>query len=124
MSHNIQKPEEHPKGWGKELWIANTNLYCGKKLILKRDKQCSIHYHKAKDETFFVQSGKVRLDLYPEDYPGKEDSLVMMSGDSFHIAPNLPHRFFGLEDSEIFEFSTEHFEEDSYRLAPGDSQKK
>lgn len=123
MDHNIKKTEEHPKGWGAELWIANSDLYCGKKLILNKGKQCSIHFHKIKDETFFVQSGRVRLDIYPDGYPGKEKNLVMEPGNSVHIPKGLPHRFFGLKDSEIFEFSTEHFEEDSYRLAPGDSQR-
>ena len=31
---NIRKPlQEVQKGWGKEIWLANNNKYCGK--ILK-----------------------------------------------------------------------------------------
>lgn len=112
--------ERHPKGWGEELWIANSSLYCGKKFILKKEKRCSIHYHKLKDETFYVQSGLVQLDVYEEGYPGEPMRLTMKPGDSFHIAPLTPHQFCGIEDSEIFEFSTQHFEEDSYRLVKGD----
>jgi mannose-6-phosphate isomerase-like protein (cupin superfamily) len=118
----MDQTERHPKGWGEELWIANSPLYCGKKLILKKDKKCSVHYHKLKDETFYVQSGVVQLDIYPDGYPGKIKRNILEAGDSLHIPPGLPHQFYGLEDSEIFEFSTEHREEDSYRLAPGDSQ--
>ena len=114
--------ERHKKGWGEELWIANSPLYCGKKLILKKDKKCSIHYHKVKDETFYIQSGTVQIDLYPEGYPGAVKRIIMKGGDSLHISPGTPHQFYGIEDSEMFEFSTEHHEEDSYRLAPGDSQ--
>ena len=116
-------PEEHPKGWGKELWIANNEKYCGKKLILNKGKKCSVHFHKIKDETFFVQSGKVQLDMYPEGFPGRQERIIMEPGTTVRIPQNTPHQFYGLEDSEIFEFSTQHFEEDSYRLAPGDSQK-
>ena len=54
------------KGWGYEDWIVNTEKYCGKVLFFKKGKKCSWHYHKIKDETFYVQSGKVQL-LYGYD---------------------------------------------------------
>ena len=56
---STSQPEIHPKGWGRELWIANSELYCGKILELNEDKRCSIHYHKLKDETFYILSGNV-----------------------------------------------------------------
>ena len=39
----------------------------------------------------------------------------MLQGDSLRITPGMKHRFTGLEDSEIMEFSTHHKDEDSYR---------
>ena len=39
-----------PKGWGYEKWIVNKSEYCGKLLYFMRDKKCSWHYHKLKDE--------------------------------------------------------------------------
>lgn len=115
----ITKPEIHPKGWGQELWIANSELYCGKILQLKKDKRCSIHYHKLKDETFSILSGKVQIQLYKE-YPGEPEILTLEKGDTLHIPRGLMHQFIGIEDSEILEVSTQHFEEDSYRLLKGD----
>ena len=53
--------EIHPKGWGYEKWIVNNDLYCGKVLFFERGKKCSWHYHKVKDETFYVQSGEILL---------------------------------------------------------------
>jgi len=100
-----------PKVWGEEYWIANSDKYCGKKLVLKKGFRCSIHHHKIKDETFYIQSGKVLVER-GEDAKEKK---IMLPGESVHIEPNLLHRFTGLEDSEIFEFSTKHMEEDSYR---------
>ena len=47
-----------PKGWGYEKWIVNCEEYCGKLLFFNKDKRCSWHYHKLKDEVFYVQSGK------------------------------------------------------------------
>ena len=50
-----------PKGWGYEKWIVNTEEYCGKLLFFNKGKRCSWHYHKIKDETFYLQSGSILL---------------------------------------------------------------
>jgi hypothetical protein len=48
------------------------------------------------------------------------DEIVLNRGDKFHIYRGLRHQMFALEDTELFEFSTQHFDEDSYRLSKGD----
>ena len=58
--------EIHPKGWGHEKWIVNEEKYCGKLLFFKAGKRCSWHYHKIKDETFYVQSGELMV-IYGDD---------------------------------------------------------
>ncbi|MBU0628041.1 MAG: cupin domain-containing protein [Nanoarchaeota archaeon] len=103
----MSKHKEVPKVWGKEIWIVNRN-YCGKKLILNKGYRCSMHHHKVKDETFYILKGKVLLE-------SNNSSTIMLPGDSILIEPNTKHRFTGLEDSEIMEFSTHHKDEDSYR---------
>ena len=45
-------------------------------------------------------------------------SKVLKPGMKQYIGPGDKHRFTGLLDSEIMEFSTTHVEEDSYRDAP------
>ncbi|UPA22484.1 D-glycero-beta-D-manno-heptose-7-phosphate kinase [Candidatus Peribacteria bacterium] len=97
-----------PKVWGEEHWIVNKE-YCGKKLVLKKNMRCSIHQHKEKDEVFYVLKGKVLLELAKETF-------TLLPGDFVHVKRNTPHRFTGLEASEIMEFSTTHKEEDSYRI--------
>ena len=99
--------KEVQKEWGKEIWIVNRD-YCGKKLILNKGFRCSMHYHKNKDETFYILSGKVLLEI------GMQKN-IMLPGDSILIKPGQKHRFTGLEDSEIMEFSTHHEDSDSYR---------
>ena len=95
------------KIWGAEEWIINRE-YCGKKLILNKSYRCSMHYHKNKDETFYVLKGKVLMEI------GNKKN-IMLPGHSILIEPNTRHRFTGLENSEIIEFSTHHEDSDSYR---------
>jgi mannose-6-phosphate isomerase-like protein (cupin superfamily) len=68
----------------------------------------------------FVQSGKIIINFGYDEDESKSESITLSVGDSFHIPVGLIHRITGLEDSEIFEFSTQHFDEDSYRITQGD----
>lgn len=126
----IKKPDYHPKGWGYELWIHNDSKYCGKLLFFKEGKRCSLHYHKIKHETFYLQSGRMLLEYYPEvedvvmegicRFSGEYTETLLTPGDSFEVPIYTPHRLIALEDSELFEFSTQHFETDSHRIVKGD----
>lgn len=109
-----------PKGWGHEKWIVNSEKYCGKLLYFIKGKRCSWHYHKIKDETFYLHSGKIWLWHGWDDDLAKAEIRIMEPGDSFHIPVGLKHQMIALEDSELFEFSSEHFEDDSYRVIKGD----
>jgi quercetin dioxygenase-like cupin family protein len=44
----------------------------------------------------------------------------MSPGDSMHIPVGMIHQMIALEQSELFEFSTFHMDEDSYRITKGD----
>lgn len=109
-----------PKGWGFEKWIVNNKEYCGKLLYFVKGKKCSWHYHKLKDETFYIQSGKILLKYYDEDDIAYAHDITLIKGDKFHIYRGLRHQMLALEDTELFEFSTQHFDEDSHRITPGD----
>ena len=109
-----------PKGWGFEKWIVNCEEYCGKVLYFVKGKKCSWHYHKLKDEDFYIQSGKILLKYYDKDDIVYANEMILNKGDRFHVYRGLRHQMFALEDTELFEFSTQHFDEDSYRLSKGD----
>jgi mannose-6-phosphate isomerase-like protein (cupin superfamily) len=109
-----------PKGWGFEKWIVNNEEYCGKLLYFVKGKKCSWHYHIKKDETFYVQSGKILLKYGTNDNMSFSHEIVLEKGDSFHILREMRHQMLALEDTELFEFSTQHFDEDSYRVTKGD----
>ena len=109
-----------PKGWGYEKWICNTEEYCGKLLHIIKGKQCSCHFHKLKDETFYLQEGKLLVKYSDTDDREKAKELIMERGDKFHVYRGLRHQMFALEDSDLFEFSTQHFDSDSNRIIKGD----
>jgi mannose-6-phosphate isomerase-like protein (cupin superfamily) len=108
------------KGWGHELWITNTEKYCGKLLYFKKGKKCSWHYHKVKDEVFYIQSGKIELTFGLTNEKKDASKVILEQGDSFHVPVSLRHQMLALEETELFEFSTQHFEEDSIRVEKGD----
>ena len=110
----------HPKGWGYENWIVNKSEYCGKLLYFYAGKKCSWHYHIKKDETFFIGSGSIELLYGDSDDIHDAKSIILLKGDKFYIYPGLRHQMIALEDTELYEFSTEHFEDDSYRIIKGD----
>jgi mannose-6-phosphate isomerase-like protein (cupin superfamily) len=114
-------PVNHvPKGWGSELWIANNELYCGKILRFKKGKKCSLHYHKLKTESFYLHTGRLKLRVMESPEATVIEEFELEAGRCMDIPPGLVHQMEALEDSELFEFSTQHFEEDSHRLIKGD----
>lgn len=86
------------KKWGYEFWIENNNKYCGKHLHIIPTRFCSAHYHKNKQETFYVINGELLLE-YSSDQSietwqyGVKHKKILKSGDSFTIMPNIVHRF-------------------------------
>ena len=109
-----------PKGWGYEKWIVNTDEYCGKLLHFIKGKKCSWHYHKLKDETFYLQEGKLLVKYSDNDNLGEANEVILERGDKFHVYRGLRHQMFAMEDTDMFEFSTQHFDSDSHRIIKGD----
>ena len=109
-----------PKGWGYEKWIVNTDEYCGKLLHFIKGKKCSWHYHKLKDETFYLQEGKLLVKYSDKDNLDEANEVILERGDKFHVYRGLRHQMFAMEDTDMFEFSTQHFDSDSHRIIKGD----
>jgi mannose-6-phosphate isomerase-like protein (cupin superfamily) len=108
------------KGWGFEKWIVNCDKYCGKLLYFVKGRRCSWHYHKIKDEVFYIHSGKVLVKYSDKDDLKSANEKILERGDRFHVYTGLRHQIIALEDTELFEFSTQHFDSDSYRIIKGD----
>ena len=113
----IQHPKKVEKKWGYELWIHNDTDYCGKLLVFtKSGNKFSMHYHMIKDETWYVQKGAFQFDWIDTEN-GERCYTQIQKGDVIEIKKGLPHQLTALtEEATIFEVSTQHFDEDSYRI--------
>lgn len=98
------------KPWGHELIWALTDDYCGKLLFVKAGESLSLQFHREKDESWLVHSGRARLDLAK---PGEKvpTSEVVGPGAAFHIRPGTVHRVTAVEDTTIVEVSTPQIED-------------
>jgi mannose-6-phosphate isomerase len=98
------------KPWGYELIWALTDLYCGKVLFVQAGASLSLQFHKEKDESWYVQSGRAKLEL-GDVGQGVLDEEVIGPGAAFHYVPGTVHRVTAIEDTTILEVSTPHLDD-------------
>jgi quercetin dioxygenase-like cupin family protein len=91
------------KPWGYEIHWARTDRYVGKILHINAGQALSLQYHNLKDETIYVQSGKL---LYEIEQNGVMRTIEMTPGDSIHVTPKTIHRMTAIEDTDVLEAST------------------
>jgi mannose-6-phosphate isomerase-like protein (cupin superfamily) len=115
-------PRRVEKPWGHELIWAHTDRYVGKILHIKKGERLSLQYHREKDETVMVLTGRMQLEHYED---GEEPvSVVLEPLQPFHIRTGLRHRMIALEDTDVVEVSTTELEdvvrlEDKYGRSGG-----
>jgi mannose-6-phosphate isomerase len=98
------------KPWGWELIWAETEHYVGKILFVKAGESLSLQFHNVKDESWYVQSGRAKLELGDSgDKVLKEE--VITTGATFRFRPGTVHRVTALEDTTIVEVSTPHLDD-------------
>lgn len=97
------------KPWGYELLYAATDRYCGKLIFIRAGEELSLQFHRKKDETLYLHSGRVEFEIGD---PGKPvDREVIAPGRAFHLTPGTVHRIRALEDTLILEVSTPEVED-------------
>jgi mannose-6-phosphate isomerase-like protein (cupin superfamily) len=106
------------KGWGKEIVFVNNGEYCGKILSFEKGKKFSMHYHLLKKETWYVSRGRF-IFIWIDTSTGTKHSEYLEVGDVVTNERGEPHQLIALEDADIFEVSTQHFDSDSYRIWKG-----
>lgn len=110
------------KGWGHELIWATNNKYCGKLLKFHQGARFSMHFHREKEETWYVLDGE--FDVYWIDTTNAEEYRKRLKqGDTWHNNPLVPHRLHCIREGTIIEVSTADSIEDNYRVMKGDSQR-
>jgi mannose-6-phosphate isomerase len=115
------EPRRVEKPWGHELIWAVTDRYVGKVLFVAAGHSLSLQFHREKDESWYVQSGRAKVEL------GEVGEAVLIeevvtAGSAFRFEPGTVHRVTALEDTTILEVSTPHLDdvvrlEDSYGRA-------
>ena len=100
MSGEITRVE---KPWGYELHWAKTERYVGKIIHINAGHALSLQYHNLKDETIYLQSGKL---LFEIEVGGELKKVEMRPGEKVHVTPKTVHRMTAIEDCDVFEVST------------------
>ena len=126
MGHKYEpiprKGDKYEKAWGYELWIVNHDAYCGKLLVFNKDKKFSMHYHMIKEESWYIVKGEFEY-RWINTETAETKVTWLEEGDIVDLECGQPHQLIALtEGATIFEVSTKHYEEDSYRVVKGDSQ--
>ena len=110
------------KGWGHELIWATNDRYSGKMMHYNTGARFSMHFHREKEETWYVQSGKFIV-RWIDTKTAAQHEQILVEGAVWHNPPCMPHQLICLQEGTVVEVSTPDSVEDNYRVQPGDSQK-
>lgn len=104
------EPRKVEKPWGWELIWAHADEYVGKILFVRAGQSLSLQFHREKDESWLVQSGRAKLELGRIGQAVLAEEVIA-AGSAFHYPPGTVHRVTALEDTTIIEVSTPHLED-------------
>ena len=99
------EPRRVEKPWGYELIWALTDVYCGKVLFVRAGQSLSLQFHRQKDESWYVQSGRAELQVGAVGEAMLRTEVVS-AGAALRFPPGTVHRVTALEDTTILEVST------------------
>ncbi len=91
------------KPWGYEEILEKNKFYVLKKLFMKKNKRCSLQFHKKKIETIFVISGSLYV------FYGKLKKLkkkLLKKNQVITLKPYTIHRMLAKSDCFYLESST------------------
>jgi dTDP-4-dehydrorhamnose 3,5-epimerase-like enzyme len=77
------------------------------------------HYHEKKEEIFYIFRGKIKASLIDMDTLQK-DERILEKGDKIRVKTRCGHRFDGLEDTLVIEYSPQVYDqEDTHKINLG-----
>ena len=118
----VTKPlKKVKKYWGDMKTLFENDLYTVKRIFMKKDTQSSMEYHVNKKESYYIESGKLKIGT--RIGRAKNTSLILNQGDVFHIPLGFMHMRMALEDTIIIEFSTLDDDGDSHIVEDGKTYK-
>ena len=93
------------KPWGhEEVFALVDGKFCGKAIHVTEGHALSLQYHERKEEIISVQSGRLRVEVGPDESALEEFELE--PGESSHLRPGGRHRVTALVDTVMLEAST------------------
>jgi mannose-6-phosphate isomerase-like protein (cupin superfamily) len=109
------------KPWGWELIWAETEQYVGKVLFVKAGESLSLQFHRVKDESWYLQSGRAKVELGDAGEALLLEEVVAAPA-FFRLKSGTVHRVTAIEDTTIVEVSTPQLDdvvrlEDNYGRA-------
>jgi mannose-6-phosphate isomerase len=99
------EPQRVEKPWGWELLWARADAYVAKILFVKAGESLSLQFHREKDESWYVESGRAHLEVGEVGEAVLKEEVIV-PGACFHFTPGTVHRVTALEDTTILEVST------------------
>jgi len=124
ISYGIQKipPVCKPikgvkKYWGEMHTLFEGRDYTVKRIFMMAGTQSSLEYHVRKEESYYIEKGKLRVGLRIGRAENK--SVILNEGDIFHIPVGLMHMRIAEEDVVIIEVSTKDDDTDSHLVEDG-----
>ncbi|HLX21015.1 MAG TPA: cupin domain-containing protein [Gaiellaceae bacterium] len=99
------EPRRVEKPWGWELIWAHAEAYVGKILFVRAGYALSLQFHREKDESWYVESGRAKLELGDGGEAIMHEEVIA-AGASFRFRPGTVHRVTAIEDTTIIEVST------------------
>ena len=90
------------KIWGQTQLIHANGVLEFHRIEYKAGYKCSEHEHEFKWNGFFVESGKMIIRVWQNDYDLVDETLLL-PGDFTQVKPGCIHQFEGVEDGVAFE---------------------
>ena len=90
------------KVWGKTANIFSNPNFEVHRIEVNKGGYCSKHKHKYKWNGFYVESGKMMIRVWQNDYD-LVDETILGPGDFTQVKPGVMHQFVGLEKVVAFE---------------------
>jgi mannose-6-phosphate isomerase len=86
------------------LWWAQADTYAGKLLYVNAGHRLSLQFHREKDESSYVLSGRLRLMRGASADDLREEEVG--PGFAWRVEPGVVHSIEAIEDSVVIEVST------------------
>jgi len=105
----VVKQKKIVKPWGHEIIWSHCEKFVGKILCINKGHKLSRQFHRQKEETIFVLTGTLLLEVGMGE---KIEKITLKRGQSFHITPGTIHRFCAeYGDVELSEVSTSELDD-------------